>query len=221
MIQIEVRAVGSGAAVRRLVERLEDRRGMHSRIAVEAEKFTKKFVSALPDHATAQRLGAKPTGHLARAARGIESDATEQTARVRVPRASRLRAAFGTYVVRPGPGKKYLTIAQAAESYGRRAREIEGLVPMRVGPMRQLVLARREDLSGPDPRSRSVRVRKGERAKAARSFVIMYRLVTEATIQEDRSLLPFDQLPEVARRVAAHYLFVLAGGKVRTPGGGV
>jgi hypothetical protein len=186
VIQIEVRAAGSAAAVRRLVERLEDRRGMHGRIAMEAEKFTKKFVSALPDHATAQRLGAKPTGHLARAARGIESDATEQTARVRVPRASRLRAAFGTYVVRPGPGKKYLTIAQAAESYGRRAREIEGLVPMRVGPMRQLVLARKSE--------------------GGEGLTVLYRLVTEATIPEDRSLLPLDQLPEVARRVAAAYL---------------
>ncbi len=191
MIQIEVRAAGSAVAVRRLVERLEDRRGMHSRIAVEAEKFTKKFVSALPDHATAQRLGAKPTGHLARAARGIESDATEQTARVRVPRASRLRAAFGTYVVRPGPGKKYLTIAQAAESYGRRAREIEGLVPMRVGPMRQLVLARKSE--------------------GGEGLTVLYRLVTEATIPEDRSLLPLDQLPEVARRVAAAYLRGMPG----------
>ena len=179
MIQIEVRAAGSGAAVRRLVERLEDRRGMHGEIAKAAEKFTKEFVSRVPDHATATRLGAKPTGHLAR------------TARVRVPRASRLRAAFGTYVVRPGPGRKYLTIAQAAEAYGRRAKEIEGLVPMRVGPMRQLVLAR-----------------KGEGGKGMTTF---YRLVTEATIPEDRSLLPLDQLPEVARRVAAAYLRGMSG----------
>lgn len=186
MIQIEVRAAGSGAAVRRLVARLEDRRGMHERIAVEAEKFTKKFVSELPDHATATRLGAKPTGHLARTARAIESDATERTARVRVPRASRLRAAFGTYVVRPGPGKKYLTIPQAAEAYGRRAKEIEGLVPMRVGPMRQLVLAKKRE--------------------GGEGMTVFYRLVTEATIPEDRSLLPLDQLPEVARRVAAAYL---------------
>ncbi len=191
MIQIEVRAAGSGAAVRRLVARLEDRRGMHGEIAKAAEKFTKEFVSRVPDHATATRLGAKPTGHLARTARAIESDATEQTARVRVPRASRLRAAFGTYVVRPGPGRKYLTIAQAAEAYGRRAKEIEGLVPMRVGPMRQLVLAR-----------------KGEGGKGMTTF---YRLVTEATIPEDRSLLPLDQLPEVARRVAAAYLRGMSG----------
>ena len=77
----------------------------------------------------------------------------------------------------PGPGRTYLTIPVAAEAYGHRAREFD-LVPLRVGPRKTLILARR-DASG--------------------NLTTMYVLVTEATIPEDPKLIPFDDIFAGAR----------------------
>jgi len=90
--------------------------------------------------------------------------------------------AFGDVEITPGPGKKALTIPVNRLAYGRRAREIDGLVVMRVGPRRLPVLAQ------PD----------GEG-----NVTIMYRLLARVRQKQDRKLLPPDDDVYFAAEVGA------------------
>ena len=170
-----------------LTHGLKDKRELHARIAGEAEAFvkTRGVATAANEHRSARRLGARPTGHLERAYQGIEGQSDGEAATLLVPRASRLRAAFGAYTLTPKSGSKYLTIPVAAESYGRRAREFEDLTFLRVGPRQTAILAR---------------------TAADGSLETMYVLVKKADIPEDRSLIPFDDLAATARDSAEAYL---------------
>ncbi|MGE9268663.1 MAG: hypothetical protein ACQKBY_11245 [Verrucomicrobiales bacterium] len=167
-------------------EALENRAPMHAHMADKVEEFVKKFgrVKARSEHRTAGRLGAKPTGHLSQAYQGIQSRADASGASLLVPRASRLRAAFGKYTITP-QSSKYLTIAVNAEVYGRRAWEFDDLEFLRVGPKKTPILAR---------------------DKGEDQLETMYLLVESAEIPEDSSLLPFDELPEAASLAAKEYL---------------
>jgi hypothetical protein len=160
--------------------------GLHTAMAVTGEDYLRAYgrFHAPTQHATANRLGAKPTGHLEDAYNRIESSETASAASLWFPESSRLRAAFGSYTVRPTGGRQYLTIPVAAEAYGKRASEIPGLVPMRVGPKKTPILAR------PD----------GDR------ITTYYLLATEATIPEDQSLIPFDRLTEKVTDAAGEYI---------------
>lgn len=162
---------------------------MHARIAAEAEEFIKAHGAGISasEHRSANRLGAKPTGHLARAYQAIESGSDDSSAFLRVPRASRLRAAFGDYVVRPGSGKKYLTVAVHPEAYGRRAGEFRDLFFVRLGPRQTPALAR----------------------KAGTGMEVMYWLTRSATIKQDRGLIPFEGLASAAQDAAEAYLDAL------------
>ena len=182
-IQIDVSNLDTGLPG--LTAALTDRRAMHAKIAEDAEKFTKDFGArkAAGEHRTAGALGARPTGHLERAYAGIQQESDDTEARLLVPRASRLRAAFGAYELKPR--KRYLTIPVARDSYGRRAGEFDDLTFLRVGPRKTAILARK-DSSG--------------------NLQTMYLLVTSARIPADESLLPFDQLGAVARDSAEEHL---------------
>lgn len=73
-------------------------------------------------HTTADRLGASPTGHLAMAARAVESasvsaDAASASFSVRHPGLGR---AFHDVTITPGGGRQFLTIPLNAIAYGRR-----------------------------------------------------------------------------------------------------
>lgn len=164
---------------------LADPAPLHAQIAGDAERFVKTIGPriAAGQHRTAQALGANPTGHLADAYQAVEgvSDATAAT--LLVPRASRLRAAFGPYTLKP-KSSQYLTIPTARETYGRRAREFDDLFPVRVGPRKTLVLAR----------------------DTGSGLQTMYLLTKEANIPEDKTLLPFDELAEAARDSAEEYI---------------
>ena len=163
---------------------------IHAAMAGAAEVFVKDFGARTSqgEHATANRLGANPTGHLAKAYQDIEATSDRSAARLFVPRASRLRAAFGEYTVRPGAGKTYLTIPVAAEAYGKRAGEIDGLVFMRVGPRKTPILAR------PD---------------ADGGITTFYYLSKESKIKEDAGLIPFDDM--TSQSADAAELYVLTG----------
>ena len=176
-----------GPALAAMERRLGDGQAIHTAIATAGEIFVKEFGRRTADqeHRSARRLGATPTGHLLRAYEATESAATGDAASLFFPRASRLRAAFGSYTLTPGNGKKYLTIPVAAEAYGKRAGEITGLEFMRVGPKKTPLLAR------PD---------------ADGGFTTFYLLVKSATIPEDRGLIPFDDLTQEAADAAELYL---------------
>ena len=172
--------------LRAIAGELQRPAALHGAMAAGSEKWLKETGRdiAAGEHDSANRLGAAPTGHLAKAYEQIESQSSAAGASLLVPRASRLRAAFGPYVALPGPGKKYLTIPVAREAYGRRAGEFDDLTFMRVGPRKTPLLAK----------------------KAGDSFETMYLLVEQANIPEDKALIPFDELAEAAGIEAERYL---------------
>lgn len=174
-VTIEFRGDAELAA---LTAALEDRQGLNRRVAQDALLFIRKFGASKSqgEHRTATRLGAKPTGHLVDAYRGIESEHDDQGAALLVPRASRLRAAFGDHTITP-KNSRYLTLPVHRDSYGRRAREFNDLFALRVGPKKSLVLAR-TDASG--------------------NLETMYFLATSVNIKEDASLIPFEEIYEGA-----------------------
>lgn len=195
MITISVTAKGNALQLQRIREGLANRAPLHARIAANTEEFTKTYVRALhsrqEEHRTATRLGATPTGEFIRAAKGISSVSDASGATLRFPRASRLRAAFGEYTVRPKNGPKWLTIAAHATTYGHRARVFTNLKFQFRGQRHAALVF--DD--GPY---------KGK---------VAYWLVKETTIKEDRGLVPFDELPIVAMRVAQAYVKSLKDGK--------
>ncbi len=174
IVEIDVSDVDD-AGLGRITAALTNRAPLHAKIARDAEKFVKTFGAqkSQSEHRTASNLGARQTGHLSKAYAGIQSESDASAGRLLVPRASRLRAAFGAYELRPTPSK-YLTIPVARESYGRRAGEMDDLTFLRVGPRKTAILAR-TDKEG--------------------NLETMYLLVTSVNIKEDASLMPF---PEIA-----------------------
>lgn len=182
----------SGAAdeaLQGLRTRIADSGTLHAVVASTSEPFVKDFGARNQEHRSASRLGARPTGHLYKAYQDIEGQSDASSARLLVPRASRLRAAFGGYTVRPGAGRKYLPIPVAAEAYGKRPGEVPGLVPMRVGAKKTPILAR------PDGNGR---------------ITTFFFLAKKADIPADEGLIPFDAM--TAQSAAAVELFILTGG---------
>ena len=179
------------ASLQRLRTGIADRSQLNARVAGAAENWIKDYGRATtPDqHATATRLGATPTKHLERAYASIESKSDAAAAYLLVPRASRLRAAFSDYVVRPGSGKKFLTIPACAAAYGKRTGEFPGLVFVLAGKKLTPALA----------------------MKSGDTVTIYYWLVKSATIHQDRKLIPFDQLLEDAADVAGEFCRELTG----------
>jgi hypothetical protein len=111
------------AQVQRLRLGLRDRRHLHANLAREAAERTRKHLRDDPTHASANRLGATPTGHRAKAASSIESDSDAEAAIIRIPRWTGLARAFGDIVIVPGSGRTYLTIPGDKRTYGKRVGE--------------------------------------------------------------------------------------------------
>lgn len=183
VINIDISNLDAG--IGNITAALTNRAPLHTKIARDAEKFVKSFGAqkSQSEHRTASNLGARQTGHLSKAYAGIESESDASAARLLVPRASRLRAAFGAYELKP-TRSKYLTIPVARESYGRRAGELDDLTFLRVGPRKTALLAR-TDKDG--------------------NLQTMYLLVTSVNIKEDASLIPFSELTEGAAISAEEY----------------
>ncbi len=185
-LQLTINVSGlSSAQMAAAAAAMGDGAKLNDRVAVDAEKFVKKRgrITAATEHKTAESLGARPTGHLLNAYEAIQhvSDATSAT--LLVPRASRLRAAFGKYVCTPKPPRKFLTIPTAAAAYGHRAREFSDLKFIR-SKLGRLFLVRKDAQGNIEP---------------------MYLLVQRAEIPEDPALIPFEDLFANARDSAEAY----------------
>lgn len=189
MISIAITATGEAAGLQRLRRALSRRSQLHARIAVDVLETVTTYVADLPFHKTATRLGAKPTNHLENVASRIESASDDKKAVIKIPRASRLRAAFGRYTVLPKEPRKFLTIPVAAESYGRSARSFSDLVFLRVGPKQTPVLAR-----------------KPVGVKGSTPLNVLFILLRKAEIKEDRRLLNFDDMRDTAVQTSADYI---------------
>ncbi len=155
-----------------LLSALKDRSGLHEAIGKRAQTLTRNHLIniAATRHDTARTLGAAPTGHWANAAEKttMESDGRGATVTVSHPGIGR---AVRDVEIRPGPGRKWLTIPKHPEAYGTAAREIPDLVAI-FGP-RGGVLMR------PQPGSEFGTV-----------FYILTKLIKQ---KQDRTLLPSDE----------------------------
>lgn len=77
-------------------------------------------------HTTAHMLGARPTGNYEKGAAAITMSADSSGAEVRIPIPG-LRRAWEDVTIRPGPGKRALTLPRAAIAYGRRVENVRAL----------------------------------------------------------------------------------------------
>jgi hypothetical protein len=178
--------------VQRLRGGLANRKHLHAKIAVDAAAATRNYLTRQTTHVSAQRLGAKPTGHRLRAARGIEADSTAGAAVLRIPRTSGLQRAFGDILIRPGSGKRFLTIPADKRTYGRRAGEFpEGTFRFAVSMERRTLMLVFADGSG-----------------------VAYFLKSAVLQKQDRGLLPSDKdYRAIARNSTRRYIDELLDGK--------
>lgn len=185
----------------RLRSGLRNRKGLHARIAGAAESSLKRDgkVIARKQHGSAEDLGARPTRHLQKAYQAIKSSSDNDSAMVDIPRKSRLRAAFGDYILRPGSGKKYLTVPAHKDAYGHKAGFFDDLIFVRVGPRMTPTLSRK--------------------TAGGEGLEVMFWLVKTATVHEDRTLIRMDLLEETARDTAAEFFDELLKNRLLKKGG--
>lgn len=184
-VKVGTRGLASTAEeVQRLRTGLASRQQLHARLAVKGAEFTGDYLRGLKRHKTATALGAAPTQHYARAARGIESASNESAAIIRIPRSSGLARAFGDMTIRPGSGKKFLTIPADKRTYGKRAGEFApGVLAFTIVGGRFPALMFRE------------------------GWTVAYWLRRSVNQKQDRTLLPSDQgYRKLARGVTSLYI---------------
>ena len=192
-MRIDTRGLAETAEeVQRLRGGLANRAHLHGKIAVEAAAATRNYLARQTAHVSAARLGAKPTGHRLRAARGIEAASTADTSILRIPRTSGLQRAFSDILIRPGSGKKFLTIPADKRTYGRRAGEFpEGTFRFAFSVERRTPLLVFADGSG-----------------------VAYFLKGSVLQKQDRTLLPSDKdYRAIARNSTRDYIDELLDGK--------
>lgn len=164
-----------------------NRTQMHAAMATDVAEFTREFLRKDARHATAQRLGATPTGFRPRAAKGVEAASDATAAILRIRAATGLGRAFHAVTLVPRQGRTYLTIPASPRTYGKGVRDFPEdtfkfaiLYAHRVFPVLLFVDG-------------------GEVAYWLRRKVIQ---------KQDRTLLPSDAgWQEVAKRSAAAYLW--------------
>jgi hypothetical protein len=181
-VSVDIQVTGNAQKMlAKLDAKLINRAELHHDIAARAENTVRDWLISLAGtrHATANRLGATPSGHLERAAESVhsESDATAATVNVTSPGITR---AFKDITITPGNGKKYLTIPATAEAYNKRAGTFNDLrLAFFKGGLLALV---RPNKDAP----------KGERPP------VYYWLKKSVTQKQDRTLLPSDKLLQSA-----------------------
>jgi len=171
---------------------LADRKPLHTSIATDAAAFTSAYIRGLNRHNSAARLGAKPSGFHERAAKSVSHSSDDVQATVRIPRRTGLGRAFRDIVIRPGSGRKYLTLPGHEETYGKVARDFpEGTFKFSVlKSWRTFLVLVFAEASG--------RHEKGD---------VAYWLKREVTQKQDRTLLPSeDGYAKVARGSTLAYI---------------
>jgi len=130
--------------LQRLNQTLSDRSELNKYLAGGQEALWREHVLAVAPsrHATADRLGARRTGHLERASQLIEARGATNGVDITFPRSTGLQRAFGPITITPR-NSRYLTLPVHPLAYGRRAGEFAELFALRVGLRGTLVLARR------------------------------------------------------------------------------
>jgi hypothetical protein len=164
---------------------LADRTQLNTQLAMDMREFTQAYLIADERHATAEALGATPTGHRAKIGKSenlIEAQATREAAVLRIPRNTGLGRAFHDVDIKMRD--KMLVRAAAAATYGKSPRDFaEGVLKFGIINERfpGLVFA----------------------ADNAPAFFLMRKVHQK----QDRTLLPSDEgYAEAARRSMTAYL---------------
>ncbi|MFZ2279307.1 MAG: hypothetical protein WAW39_16055 [Prosthecobacter sp.] len=192
-----------GGDALRMLEQLEEgminRADLHQDIATREENLVRDYLISLAQtrHATADDLGATPTGHLERAAESVTSRSDADAATVSITSPG-MRRAFEDITIVP-VNAKWLTIAATAEAYGKRAGAFNDLrLAFFKGGRLALVKADQSRLS--DRKSSGYGI-EGKAAKADATKQrppVYYWLVKSVTQKQDRTLLPSDALLQTA-----------------------
>ena len=179
-ITIDIIGMAEAAGkMQRIRSGLADRRPLHAAMAVDAQKLTADYVSRSNRHASAQRLGAAPSGFRERAAKRIEGDSNAVAAVVRIPRNTGLGRAFYSITLLPGSGHKFLTIPACAATYGKVVRDFpHGTFAFVIFKERFPVLIWTD------------------KAKAGGDQIVAYWLRKQIYQPQDRTLLPSNQAYE-------------------------
>ncbi len=183
VLKVELSGIDAVAAdVQRMRNALSDRGPLHAQMAVDVRDFTRDYLAADDNHATAEALGATPTGFRKKSGAGIEADSDDQNAILRIPRNTGLGRAFHDIDIIARD--KLLTQACHALTYGRSARDFpEGVLEFAIVEERFPAL---------------VFAASGETA---------YWLRRKVHQKQDRTLLPSDEdFTDVALRSARVYL---------------
>jgi|SRR5581483_8260944 len=176
-LRIEVKSEEVDAQLGRFMAGLTNREPMNELVRDRARELTRNHLVAIAEtrHATAERLGAQPTGHWAQAAEKTTSEADEEGATISIEQPGIGRAAHDVTIV-PGGGKKYLTIPAIAAAYGKRAvtvPDLTVLIRWKDGERRAVALIQAEGKPG--------------------AGTVWYWLVKSVFQPQDRSLLPSDE----------------------------
>jgi hypothetical protein len=149
------------------------RKALHSRSVTRLHKLIKTHLIGLAAsrHDTASRLGATPTGHLAKAAERMTRTHDSEGGAVNIFSPG-FKRVFESFTVFPRVAKA-LTIPVNALSYGRRVSEVQAMIGHKIFRF---------------PYGNVLVYREGDH------IVDLYVLVKRAFIKQDRSLLPEDSL---------------------------
>lgn len=188
--------------LQQLINGLTDRTALNLTVGKTAQNCIRDHLIALAAtrHATANRLGATPSGHLAKAAEkvALPSSLTDHGDSIEISlNHPGLARAFQDIDILPGAGKKYLTLPATAQSYNKRATRFNTLQVL-YGKNGPYALAERAftDLRW---RNTTLKTAAGGRQKqktaaagAQHGGKIFYWLVKSVHQTQDRTLLPAD-----------------------------
>jgi len=112
-------------ALRRILARLRNKRDLFQFMGAAMRNQVREHLLnvARTKHTTARALGAWPTGHWGKAAEKVSKPDALQTsgdAAVVIVNHPGITRAFRDIEIKPSGGKKFLTIPQVADTYGRR-----------------------------------------------------------------------------------------------------
>jgi len=177
--QLFVTFPGIPQGVSTLLDLVANKRGLNNYVSYDLAAMVRTHIrtAAITRHSTAQRLGARPTGHLENAGESTLPRATDAEVVVEI-NSPGFHRVDGPVTVR-AKNWPYLTIPVHALAYGRRARTVRRLIgsplfrPLvkggkkRIGPYRNILAANINN-----------------------TFTVLYALKPVVVIPQDRGLLP-------------------------------
>ena len=180
------------ARIARDIEAGRDVNGINGFMARRLAAVTRDYLrkEALVRHKTADRLKAKPTGHLEKGAENVTARPEADGIVIELPIPG-IERAFKDVTIVPTLSK-WLTIAATAEAYGRRARSFSDLRVQFFGKdLMGLVKAEQTELKTRKRRGFSVDQVVGEDGK--KRGVVYYWLKKSVFQKQDRTLMPSDE----------------------------